>query len=227
MNIINHKQGQGLLELIIAIGVISVGLFGVWGLFLSNYTAQREAQARIIGANLAREGVELVKNIRDSNWLLGAENIPCVYDGASTNPDPCRWDSGLLGDGTARIMNPFSTLDARGDNDGETLELDFNVDNLSDDLARLYRDEDGFYSHEMGSSTVYRRIIETRVLCCTAGTDDNLRCANASYEMKDLGLQCSTPSELLIGINVRSQVGWIFNDSERDIVIEDQLFNWK
>jgi len=227
MNIFNHKQGQGLLELIIAVGVISVGLFGVWGLFLSNYTAQREAQARIIGANLAREGVELVKNIRDSNWLLGAENVPCAYGGVSTDPDPCRWDSGLLGDGNARIMNPFSTLDAENSNAGQTLELDFSVNNLTDDLTRLYRDGNGFYSHEVGSSTAYRRVIETRALCCTAGAADSLRCAGASYDMKELGQQCSTPGELLIGLNVRSRVQWIFNGAERNLTIEDQLFNWK
>lgn len=224
---IKNKTGQGLLELIIAVGVISVGLFGVWGLFLSNYTAQREAQARIIGANLAREGVELVKNIRDSNWLLGAENMPCVYGGANTAPDPCRWDSGLLGDGIARIINPFSTLDARVDNVGQVLELDFGVSGLNDELARLYRDTNGFYSHEMGSSTVYRRVIETRALCCAVGATDSLRCANADYTMKELGQQCSTPSELLIGVNVRSRVQWVFNGAERNLTIEDQLFNWK
>lgn len=224
MNIFTHKKGQGLLELIIAVGVISVGLFGVWGLFLSNYTAQREAQARIIGANLAREGVELVKNIRDSNWLLGAENIPCTYGGVSTGVDPCHWDSGLLGDGSARIMNPFSIFDAESGNAGQALELDFGVNDFSDDLTRLYRDGNGFYSHEMGSSTVYRRVIETRALCCAA---DSLQCSAAAYEMKDLGEQCNAPGELLIGINVRSKVRWIFNGAERDLVIEDQLFNWK
>ncbi len=227
MYLFRQQRGQGLLELIIAVGVISVGLFGVWGLFLSNYTAQREAQARIIGANLAREGAELVKNIRDSNWLLGAENVPCVYSGGSSAPDPCRWYSGLLGDGRARIINPFSILDAQSDNVGRALELDFGVGDIGDEGARLYRDENDFYSHEMGSSTVYRRIIETRALCCTAGVANSLQCADASYETKELGQQCTTPGQLLIGINVRSHVRWEFNGAERNLTIEDQLFNWK
>ena len=64
-----NQRGQGLLELIIAIGVITVGLLAVWTLFLSNFSGEKEAGTRIVAVNLAREGIEVVKNILDKNII--------------------------------------------------------------------------------------------------------------------------------------------------------------
>src|SRR3989344_8435958 len=99
-----NQSGQSLLELVVAIAVITVGLFSVWNLFISNFNGEQEAGARILAVNLAREGIEIVKNIRDSNWLAIENNDPC-------SSNPCYWDSGLDidadGDGTAIIANMF------------------------------------------------------------------------------------------------------------------------
>ena len=65
------KKGQGLLETIVAIGVILTGLVSVMTLVISNLTGAREAALRYQAVNLAREGIELVRNKRDSNWLAG------------------------------------------------------------------------------------------------------------------------------------------------------------
>jgi len=65
------KRAQGLLETIIAIGVMMTGLISVMALVISNLNTQREAATRYQAVNLAREGIELVRNRRDSNWLQG------------------------------------------------------------------------------------------------------------------------------------------------------------
>lgn len=67
------KKAQGLLETIVAIGVITTGLISVIALVISNLTNERETALRYQAINLAREGVELVRNIRDSNWLNGQD----------------------------------------------------------------------------------------------------------------------------------------------------------
>ena len=65
------KKGQGLLETIVAIGVMMTGLISVMSLVVSNLNSEREAATRYQAVNLAREAIELVRNTRDSNWLAG------------------------------------------------------------------------------------------------------------------------------------------------------------
>ncbi|MBI4135815.1 hypothetical protein HY477_03715 [Candidatus Uhrbacteria bacterium] len=68
------SAGQGLIETIVAIGVITTGLFSVITLVVSNLTTQREAAIRYQATNLAREGLELARNLRDTNWLQGNDS---------------------------------------------------------------------------------------------------------------------------------------------------------
>lgn len=63
------QKGQGLLETIVAIGVIVTGLVSVMTLVISNLTGAREAALRYQAVNLAREGIEMVRNARDTGWL--------------------------------------------------------------------------------------------------------------------------------------------------------------
>lgn len=68
------RKGQGLLETIVAIGVIMTGLISVMTLVISNLTNAREAAMRYQAVNLAREGIERIRNVRDTNWLE-SENV--------------------------------------------------------------------------------------------------------------------------------------------------------
>ena len=217
MNIIKDNSGQGLLELIVAIGVITVGLFSVWGLFISNFNAEREAGARIIAINLAREGMEAVRNIRDSNWLHIEDNSDCVYNGTAFNP--CKWDSGLPV-GFSAPKNIFY-----GD-----VYLD-SISGLEDFDAKLfiYHDTSLYYNHynpDTDIPTAYRRIIEIENICCF-DYDFDLKCddsSSANFSIKET--DCST-DELKIGIDVKSKVQWTLEGKNRELTIYNQMFNWK
>ena len=85
----NSPRGQGLMETIVALGVIMTGLISVISLTIANLTGERETAMRYQAANLAREGIELTRNMRDSNWLSGedtfqsmpaGENIPVQFN---------------------------------------------------------------------------------------------------------------------------------------------------
>jgi len=71
MNIkINFKSNSGfsLMEVIVAITIIVVGMIAIMSLMTTNITTGSYDRQKIVAINLAQEGIELVKNIRDSNW---------------------------------------------------------------------------------------------------------------------------------------------------------------
>lgn len=75
------QRAQGLLETIVAIGVIVTGLISVLALVVSNLNTQREAALRYQAINIAREGLEIIRNRRDSNWLDGRDSWDGISDG--------------------------------------------------------------------------------------------------------------------------------------------------
>jgi len=64
-----NMAGFTLLETIVAAGVIVVGLVSSLTLINNSLVLSFSFQDRLIAANLAAEGIEVVRNIRDNNWL--------------------------------------------------------------------------------------------------------------------------------------------------------------
>lgn len=212
----NNQKGQGLLELVVAIGVITTGLFSVWNLFLYNFNGEQEAGARILAVNLAREGLEIVTNIRDSNWLAIDNNNQCSYGGIISNP--CRFDSGLDGDGSAVVENILDN----------NVYLDYSgVENMSDDKTRIYYDQAlGLYSHDnSGQMTTYRRLIQIESICCT-DADADLKCDDFSSDFNIRESTCLA-GELKIGLDVKATVNWLLQGKTRTITVNERIFNWK
>jgi len=141
-----NKYGQGLLETTIALGVIITGIVGMLTLTVSNQSASVESSDRLQAANLAREGVEIVRNIRDSNWLPRGT-----------------WDQGLES-GTDYTAAPLF------DKTTNVWTLNFTANDISHDHARLWR-EGGVYFQSTqatpggASLTAYRRLIQLDEIC--------------------------------------------------------------
>ena len=77
-----YQNGFTLLETIVAVGLITVGLISALALISSSLFYVSSIEDRLIAANLAGEGIEIVRNIRDNNWLQ--------------NPtDPTKWNLNL------------------------------------------------------------------------------------------------------------------------------------
>lgn len=68
-----HKQKSGftLLEVLIAIFILTLGLVTVLGLMSYNIKQGSGTMNEVIAGNLAREGIEVVRNIRDTNLKKG------------------------------------------------------------------------------------------------------------------------------------------------------------
>ncbi len=200
------KQGQSLIELIIAMTIIQVGLFSVWSLFLYNFNAQKEAEMRIVGINLAREAVETAKNMRDSNWLKRRNNI------ADRDSHIIDWDNGLsAGDYYLSSINQILLPTSKDDD----YQLYFNAENffVSGDVISL----------EDKTKTPFSRKISIYDICCE-DSDSNFQCDDVDYyDLRDFNQTCS----LKIGIKVVGETFWSISGQNRKAIIETDLYDWQ
>jgi type II secretory pathway pseudopilin PulG len=82
-----NRPGQTLLELVIAMGVILTSVTAATTLIISTITAGRLGQSNVEAANFAREGIEIVRSIRDSNLLKAERNVINTSTGLVTEWD--------------------------------------------------------------------------------------------------------------------------------------------
>lgn len=65
-----HENGFTLLEVLIAIFLITLGMGAVFVVIQQTVFFTSTSFNKLIASQLAQGGIELVRNIRDSNWLL-------------------------------------------------------------------------------------------------------------------------------------------------------------
>ncbi len=66
---INRNKGFTLLELIITIFVVTIGLVGVYIITSQIISYITLSSSRLIASYLAQEGIEIVRNVKDTNYL--------------------------------------------------------------------------------------------------------------------------------------------------------------
>ncbi len=62
-------SGQTLIETLAGIFVLAMGITAVLGLATFSLSSSTNITKQVIGIGLARQGIEAVKNMRDTNWL--------------------------------------------------------------------------------------------------------------------------------------------------------------
>lgn len=143
------SAGFTIIEVTVAIFIITAGVVGVLSLISQTVGSATISSQRLTAAYLAQEGIEIVRNIRDSNWLeqRWSEDDP---------PQPF-WDDGLGGCGPA-------PAGCEADYKVDTLQEDVPLTSCPfpcdyDDLNFLNIDGDGFYSYSTGTPTKFKRKI--------------------------------------------------------------------
>jgi len=64
----NIKKGFSIGEAVISVFVLAVGLVATVNLFTSSLSYLMNSRDHIVASQLAQEGVELIRNVRDNNW---------------------------------------------------------------------------------------------------------------------------------------------------------------
>lgn len=75
------KKGFTLIEVIVAISIFLIGIVGVYAVIPRIIAIGQANTLRFMASQLGREGIEIVRNIRDANWLVGDDFDEGLDDG--------------------------------------------------------------------------------------------------------------------------------------------------
>lgn len=140
----NKQSGQSLMEAIVAIAILLMVVMAVLALTISGVTGQKENEQQVIANNLAREGIELIRNLRDSNWLAGVA-----------------WDTGFSDSGEGIIDYVSASVD-----------YGFSSSQLDLDIDGFYSHQpSGFYSRVVQISSICYSPVSGEIIrqSCDAG----------------------------------------------------------
>lgn len=152
---LNPKKNNGfsIAEVMIAITIFSIGIIGVSSMMLQTMQAETLNAGHLKASMLAQEGLELVRGLRDENWIrleldptLTAEDIP--------------WD------------NLFSQTDTGG-----AFAIDYlgnyytGLGDISHASTTLRLNSGDFYEHATGIPTNFKRLITVNDSCPIGGVD--------------------------------------------------------
>lgn len=153
---VKSQNGQSLLETIIAIFILTTAITAGLGVGIFAFTAASTSQSEVTAANLAREGVEIVRMMRDSNWLAGD------VAGGGYAPVACADIAGKICYPSAYTGPTYNLADGSYvltyNNSNNTWTLTAGNNNYN-----LYLQSDGSYtSSSLGTSLFSRKIVISR-----------------------------------------------------------------
>lgn len=141
----DRSKGFSIGEILLSLFILSFVLVLMTNLLVKSILHSTDSRDRIVASQLAQEGVELVRNVRDNNWANGDgmcsagfpnnDNNKCVID---------RDDAGSVCNNTPPV-----------------------------DFYDLKIDSESFFSHNNGTATKFKRKIEidyNGASCNAAGT---------------------------------------------------------
>ena len=193
------QKGLSLIEVIVAATVLVIGLGALLTSAVGLFSDTLQSSDYLVATNLAREAVEVIRNKRDDNFLIG--NV---------------WNNGFDFD---RVILKL-TLDAN-----DVLN-DFTVVNETDTMSQcvvnrgcqLWFDVDSGLYGDLASAgslpgarrTKFFRLVEITPRLCNANMSGNNLCV--------LGVQ--------IGATLKSRVQWYHGTKLREVFIETDLYDW-
>lgn len=119
-----NNKGFTLIELVIAIFILVFAILGVYNSFSAIVISTAGASSRFTAIYLAEEGIEIVRNMRDNNWLNGRDWKTGLSDANTNCSNGCEADY-KTGTSPTLILVPWTS-------DGKYLNIK----------------ENGFYSYD-------------------------------------------------------------------------------
>ncbi len=128
----NNRKGFSIIEVIIAIAILLVGILGVYGAFFAITSATAGISNRFIASYLGQEGLEIIRNLRDKNFI--AKTVPWS---SGLTVAPCTPPTGCQADYKAQSASDLQSFAS----------------------TPLLINSDGLYEYGSGSASLFQRRI--------------------------------------------------------------------
>lgn len=129
----NKQRGFTIIELIATIAILSFGILGVYSAFTPFIALNSNISYRLTASYLAQDGLEIIRNIRDNNFVAGrpwSQGLLSCSFGCQAD-----YKTGTSGETPANQLQSYGA--------GNFLNLN----------------SDGFYSYDAGTPTKFKRQI--------------------------------------------------------------------
>ncbi len=196
------RAGQSLIEAMVALTIIISSVSSAMVLVQSSITASRIGGSQVVAANLAREGIEVVRGLRDSNWLSGAG-----------------FQTGLV-NGAMKTARPFLNIAAG------TWSLVFGNQMLGDPSTVLSMTTGGVFLNAdtppAGAlASPYSRLLTLNYIC-RLNSDGTERIETGA------AATCVPSTETFVGLAAVSSVQWTgVGGVPRVTSVEERLYDWR
>lgn len=209
MNKLPRQRGQGLLEAVIAIGILLTAIVIIIALSIATTDFGTRSESHTLATNLAREGSEVARQIRDSNWLDDRPFYEGLYDPSTQ---------------VARAFFSLNDWNMQFDNAGLTLGANTCYQNVQNPSCACYgsaglvvpgcrlksNSASGVLSHSGDVDTQYYRLVFLQPL------DIN------NQEVTD-----PTKTAEITHLHIISQVYWQEKNRTRTVTLESELYDWQ
>ncbi len=228
-----YKQtGQTLIETLVAIFILVMGITSALGLATYSLNASTAVNKQLIALGLAREGIEAVKNMRDTNWLQGTLSADCYnYNTGSAGANCYKdWLTAVF------CINPTNN-NSNCNGSGVTQDYNLSFDSSTSTMWNLLRQRN---SADFGLNFVANAANGTGYYVAGNGIDCSNAAGRSEYCRKiTITKDSSFPYNQDVGpqVLVVSQVWWrdkkcpVFNDwpglGKCSLQLQMYLTNWK
>lgn len=226
MKYLSKKPAFTLPEVLVSISILVLVIFSATSLLVSAIRSNTQNVNTLIAYGLAQEGLEAARNVRDSNWLLGAK-----FSGEVGTQNVKIWGAAFpsfpedqtihyyrierLHPETNLTINPtLSQLSTFAPWSLEDITVDTDFDYGTYAKTRLYKQADessGFsgYSHSNGSEeTPFHRFVMVTPIAYTSSSN---------------GL----PVNKFLKMRVTSVVQWKESGRDKEVRLDTELTDWK
>ncbi len=196
------RPAQSMVEAMVAITIIISSVSSAMTLVTSSITATTKGGAQVVAANLAREGLEVVRAARDTNWLKSQGFSLGLID---LSVPPSKTARPLLNLSTGAWTLSFAAIPPASNavfvtTDGVYVQADAQPANTA--------------------VSPYTRTITLQHICRD----------NASGVERIVGgtLTCTSGTETLVGILAGSNVGWKgVGGKIQNLTVEERFYDWR
>jgi len=136
---IKNKKGFTLVEVLVALFILFTVISATTALVNSALGTIQNSKAKFVASGLAQEGMEIVRNIRDSNWLKYDQGV--LWNQGLSDGD---WEADYLSEGLASYFGTgrFLKMDSNGfynytNGTATKFNRKINIQNLSANQIRV------------------------------------------------------------------------------------------